>query len=111
MVQRILLELLLFATPFIIFFLYRAASKDMSIRDRWPLTTLVSIGAVLAVLALIVPPLLTPSDGDKCYQAPRYVNGERIPGGMVDCDALAAPTPEAPPPGQAPVAPRDVGRQ
>ena len=44
MVQRIFVELLLFLTPFMVFLVYRAASRDMMIRDRWPLTTLVLIG-------------------------------------------------------------------
>lgn len=110
MALRILLELVLFLTPFAIFFLYRAASKDLSVRDRWPLTMLVSIGAVLAALALIIPPLLQPSQEGKCYQAPRYVDGQTIPGGMVDCDQIQAPVREAPPPAKVPVAPRDTGR-
>ncbi len=110
MAMRILLELALFVSPFVIFFIYRAASKDLSVRDRWPLTMLVSIGAGLAVIALIIPPLLQPSQKGKCYQAPRYVDGQTIPGGMVDCDTLNAPVKDAPPPARAPVAPRDTGR-
>jgi hypothetical protein len=110
MFLRILLELALFLTPFGIFFIYRAASKDLSVRDRWPLTMLVAVGAVLAALALIIPPLLQPSQEGKCYQTPRYVDGQTIPGGMVDCDKIQAPVRDAPPPSQAPVAPRDTGR-
>lgn len=45
MATRILVELILFLTPFAVFLAYRAASRDMKIRDRWPLTTLVLIGA------------------------------------------------------------------
>ena len=46
MTQRILVELLLFLIPFAVFLVYRAASRDLKIKDRWPLTRLVTIGAV-----------------------------------------------------------------
>jgi len=111
MVQRILLELALFLIPFVVFFVYRAASKDLSIRDRWPLTLLVSAGAGLAVLGLILPPLLARSDEGKCYLAPRYENGVRIEGRMVDCSDVSTPQKEAAPPPAPPVAPRDMGVQ
>jgi hypothetical protein len=112
---RIFSELLLFLTPFMVFLVYRAASRDMKIGDRWPLTWLVLIGAAIAVLGLIIPPLLQPSDQGKCYQAAQYIDGKAIPSKEVDCG-------EATPPGQGtmpgsegtepppPVAPRDRDR-
>jgi hypothetical protein len=111
MAQRILVELALFLTPFLIFFIYRAASKDLSIREKWPMTTLLLTGGALAVAALVISPLLAPSDGGKCLQAQRYVNGELIPARMVDCDEVIEvvappPTGDPLPP---PVAPRDYG--
>src|SRR5262245_8231288 len=114
MAGRIFIELLLFLTPFMVFLVYRAASRDMMIRDRWPLTTLVVIGAAIAVLGLVVPPLLEPSEQGKCFQAAQYVDGKTIPAKEIPCA-------EAKPPGQqtnptpaerpAPVAPRNEGRQ
>lgn len=108
MATRILVELVLFLVPFAVFLAYRAASRDMKIRDRWPLTTLVLIGAGLAGAALVITPLLTPSDHGKCYRAARYENGVTIPAQMVDCDEVAPPGPTTPelatPP---PVAPRN----
>ncbi len=50
MTQRILIEILLFLIPFAVFLVYRAASRDLRVRDRWPLTRLVIIGGVIAVL-------------------------------------------------------------
>jgi Family of unknown function (DUF6111) len=111
--QRVFIELLLFLTPFLVFLVYRAASRDMMIRDRWPLTTLVLVGAGLAVAALVIGPLLEPSESGKCYQPAQYVDGKTVPAKEVPCE-------QAKPPGQGrdpnasreppPVAPRDEGR-
>ncbi len=107
MVGRILLELALFLAPFGVFFLYRAASRTMSIADRWPLTRLVIAGAVLAALALIITPLFAPPTGNRCYRPPRVVEGESVPGGYFDCEEVALPEPEVAKPPVVPVAPRD----
>lgn len=117
MVQRIFVELLLFLTPFMVFLVYRAASRDMLIRDRWPLTTLILIGTGLAAAALIITPLLEPSENNKCYQAAQYVDGKVIPATEVPCaeaqppGALSGPstTTEQPATTPPPVAPRDRG--
>jgi len=112
MVQRIFVEFLLFLTPFMVFLVYRAASRDMKIRDRWPLTWLTLVGAVIAVLGLIVPPLLQPSEQGKCYQAAQYIDGKVIPSKEVPCEQATPPGPTTPgnpetPERPAPVAPRD----
>jgi hypothetical protein len=110
MAQRIFVELLLFLTPFMVFLVYRAASRDMMIRDRWPLTTLVIIGTVVAVLGLIIPPLLEPSEQGKCYQAAQYIDGKTIPAKEIPCAEAKPPGVTADPNAQqrpAPVAPRD----
>lgn len=111
MATRILVELALFLLPFLVFLAYRAASQDMKIRDRWPLTTLVLIGAGLAAAALVITPLLTPSDDGKCYEAARYENGVTIPARMVDCEEAAPEVREAPTTDTTPVAPRDLPRE
>ena len=107
MIRRLILEFVLFALPFAIFFLYRAASRDLSVRDRWPLTILVAVGGALALGALVIEPLLARPDDKKCYVAPRYENGVSIPGRSVDCDEVRGPEYEAAPPPKTPVAPRD----
>ncbi len=115
MFQRVLVELLLFMTPFAVFLVYRAASRDMLIRDRWPLTTLILIGTGLAAAALIITPLLEPSESTKCYQAAQYVDGKVIPSKEIPCaeaqppGTLSVPSAEGPPASPAPVAPRDRG--
>ena len=114
MIQRIFVELLLFLTPFMVFLVYRAASRDMMIRDRWPLTTLVLVGTGLAAAALIITPLLEPSESTKCYQAAQYIDGKVIPSKEIECAAAQPPgaltgpsTPSTTP--STPVAPRDRG--
>jgi len=114
MAQRVFVELLLFLAPFMVFLVYRAASRDMMIRDRWPLTTLVVIGAAVAVLGLIIPPLLEPSEQGKCYQAAQYIDGKTIPAKEVPCAEAKPPGSQTDPKTSerpAPVAPRNEGRQ
>jgi hypothetical protein len=107
MTRRIFVELALFLLPFVLFFIYRAASRELRVRDRWPLTVLAVVGLGLAVVALVAEPLLAPSQKGKCYLAARYEKGVTIPAREVDCDAASAPEKSAPPPTPPPVAPRD----
>lgn len=111
MATRVFVELLLFLTPFVVFLVYRAASREMRIRDRWPLTRLVIIGGVIAAAALIITPLLEPRESDKCFDPVRYVDGKVVAPREIPCEEQTLPgTNETPPPTtQAPVAPRDTG--
>jgi len=112
MTQRILIELLLFLIPFGVFLIYRAASRDMRVRDRWPIQRLIIIGAIIAVLGLIIPPLLEPRETDKCFDPVRYTaDGQVQPPREIPCTEATMPgsTTPAPPPAQVPVAPRDQG--
>lgn len=112
MATRILVELLLFLTPFAVFLVYRAASRDMKIRDRWPLTRLVIIGAVIAIAALIITPLLEPREADKCFDPVRYVDGKVQSAREIPCEQQKLPGSDPgtiTTPQQAPVAPRDTG--
>jgi hypothetical protein len=107
MTRRILVELALFLLPFVLFLIYRAASRELRVADRWPLTALAIAGTVIAVAALLAEPLLAPSQKGKCYLAARYEKGVTIPAREVDCSAASAPDKAAPPPTPPPVAPRD----
>ena len=113
MTQRILIELLLFLIPFAVFLVYRSASRDLRVRDRWPLTRLVIIGGVIAVLGLILPAIFQPRETEKCYDPVRYdAEGRIVPPKEVDCAQAALPGGENTTtitPSQAPVAPRDTG--
>jgi hypothetical protein len=107
MVQRILLEIVLFLAPFGAFFLFRAISPNLRIADRWPVKRLLAIGFALAIAALVLFPLLQPSNKGLCYQAQRYENGVTTPARMVECSLAQPPSRPAAPPSAAPVAPRD----
>lgn len=112
MTTRILVELLLFLTPFAVFLIYRAASRDLKIRDRWPVTRLVLIGAAIAILALVMTPLLEPRESDTCFSATRYeADGSVTPSKEIPCEKQKLPGSDAEPtpPQRAPVAPRDTG--
>lgn len=110
---RILVEFLLFLIPFAVFLVYRAAAHDLKIKDRWPLTRLVVIGAVIAVLGLVIPPLLEPRESDKCFDPVRYDGEGRIVSPReIPCSETPLPGSQNLPsqaPTQTPVAPRDTG--
>ena len=53
MAQRVLIELLLFLIPFAVFLVYRAASRDMKIKDRWPLPEETKIRRAAVLVGLI----------------------------------------------------------
>lgn len=91
MTTRILIELALFLTPFFIFFLFRAASQDMSVKDRWPLGILVAAGGVLAVGALVFAALREPSTKGLCYQAEYLEDGVWKGGELVPCEDIISP--------------------
>jgi hypothetical protein len=108
--QRALVELLLFLIPFAVFLIYRAASRDLRIRDPWPWTRLVIIGAVIAILGLILPPLLAPRETGKCYDPiRREANGTVVPPKEIPCVNASMPGGQTEPvtPTTPPVAPRD----
>ena len=113
MTARILIELLLFLFPFAVFLVYRAASRDMKIKDRWPLTRLVIIGAIIAAAALIITPLMEPSQSNECSDSVRYDgNGQVTPAKKIPCLETPLPGSQNLPsqtPTQTPVAPRDTG--
>ena len=112
MTQRILFEVLLFLIPFAVFLVYRAASRDLRVRDRWPLTRLVIIGGVIAVLGLILPAIFQPRETEKCYDPVRYdAEGRIVPPKEIDCAQVALPgqQTDTTTQTQTPVAPRDTG--
>ena len=112
MIRPVLTEIGIFLIPFAVFLVYRAASRDMKIKDRWPPTRLVLIRAGLAIAALLITPLLEPRESNKCFDPVRYnANGQIVPPREIPCEQQKLPGSDITPttPTQAPVAPRDTG--
>lgn len=97
MIPRILLELFIIATPFIVFGLYRAAISDAEVEGRkaWPIKMLFGVGVVLAVLAWFLLLLRDDRSPEMC-QGPSTLDpmsGKIIPGERYEC-GLTLVTPE-----------------
>lgn len=97
MIPRILLELFIIATPFIVFGLYRAAISDAEVEGRkaWPIKMLFGIGVVLAVLAWFLLLLRDDRSPEMC-QGPSTldpVSGKIVPGEKYEC-GLSLSTPD-----------------
>ncbi|MEM8616356.1 MAG: hypothetical protein AAGF20_05415 [Pseudomonadota bacterium] len=84
---RVLLQLALFALPFILFGLYRLAVMEAEVEGRkpWPLRVLFGAGLVLAVGSWMAFIVLEDSTRDRCYEPQRLVDGEIVGGTYYDC--------------------------
>jgi hypothetical protein len=80
MLTRILLQVGLFLLPFLIFWLYRLAARDLEKTGKaWPLTALVIAGSVLSFGWFVASAWWSSQAGATCYVPSRYVNGELRP--------------------------------
>jgi len=87
---RILFELALLLSPFLIFGLYRMAISEAEAEGRkpWPVTMLFAVGFALAAFAwmvLIVLDKRNTQDG-VCYGPSKVVNGEVVRGDPYPCE-------------------------
>ncbi|MEL7127991.1 MAG: hypothetical protein AAGK23_00450 [Pseudomonadota bacterium] len=91
MPYRILLELLIFLSPFAVFGLYRMAITDAEAEGRkaWPINALFVIGFVLALALWIFFILREDRDRGVCQTQPGFdpVTRELIPVREFPCDA------------------------
>lgn len=89
MIPRILLELFIISTPFIVFGLYRAAISDAEVEGRkaWPIKMLFGIGVGLAVLAWFLLLIRDDRSPEMCQGPSRLdpVSGKIIPGERYEC--------------------------
>ncbi|HBB55834.1 MAG TPA: hypothetical protein DCZ49_06570 [Hyphomonadaceae bacterium] len=91
MTIRILIQIGLFLTPFLVY----AAMRTILDRDRsddhipppWPLQGLALGGAALALAAQFVFVLTQPSHRDEVYIPPRMVDGQLQPGKYVPAES------------------------
>ncbi len=88
MAGRILFELLIFATPFMVFGLYllATATAEQEGRRKWPINLLFIIGLALAVAAYFVLAFLEDRSSDMCRKPTTYVDGKLVPGELYPCE-------------------------
>ncbi len=88
MAGRLLLELVLFLTPWVLFALYVALTRD-AIQDgrrRWPINALFLSGLALALIGWFVMIALDRGDAVECRESSRMVNGEIVQGAVIPCE-------------------------
>lgn len=91
MLRIALIQLILFALPFVIYFVYRALLARMRQEARgtfraWPLQVLLIAGGSLTLLGLVVFALNSGEGGDTVYIPAHLENGEVVPGRFVPAD-------------------------
>ncbi|MEO1027570.1 MAG: hypothetical protein AAFX02_00800 [Pseudomonadota bacterium] len=87
--RTILIELLFFATPFIIFGIYRLLVRDAEAHGKksWPISVLFITGFLFALVGWITIILTQDDRQEVCYDgARRFVNGEFVEPKVVPCN-------------------------
>ena len=87
---RILMEVGIFLTPFILYGVYRLLVRDAQVEGRktWPINTLFAIGAVLAIGLYVFLAMREEKDRDLCYEPARIEDGELVPARTVPCEQV-----------------------
>ena len=86
--RNILIELVLFSLPFIVFGIYRLAVQDAETdgRKAWPIHILFGIGAVLAIGGILVFMALQDRERGWCYTEKQFVDGKVVEPTRYRCD-------------------------
>jgi len=94
---RILLQMVLFALPFILFGIYRVAITEAEQEGRkpWPIRALFGAGLGLAVGGWLILIVLDRIGGEPCYQPAEMIDGRIVPGEKIPCDAVPVAANEA----------------
>ncbi len=94
---RILLQMVLFFLPFIMFGIYRIAIAEAEQEGRkpWPIRALFGAGLGLAIGGWLVLIVLDRIGGEPCYQPAEIVDGEIMPAQRIPCDAVPVTVDEA----------------
>lgn len=88
MAYRILLQVLIFLAPFLMYGLYRLLMADAQAEGRktWPIRTLFGIGAVLTIAFWLFLVLREEKSREICYEPERFVDGVLVPPRQVPCE-------------------------
>lgn len=86
--RTILIELIFFATPFIIFGVYRLMVRDAEEHGRksWPISVLFMAGFVFAMVGWFGLVMTQDRSENKCYEKAQVVDGKLVPGRTYACD-------------------------
>lgn len=86
---RILLQMVLFFLPFIMFGIYRIAITEAEQEGRkpWPIRALFGSGLGLALGSWLVLIVLDRVGDEPCYKPSEIVDGEIVPAQKIECDA------------------------
>ncbi|MEO1553904.1 MAG: hypothetical protein AAFR82_08195 [Pseudomonadota bacterium] len=93
---RILLQMVLFFLPFILFGIYRiaVAEAEQEGRKPWPIRALFGAGLGLALGGWLVLITLDRLGGEPCYKPSEIVDGRMIPAQKIPCDAVPDSAPD-----------------
>jgi len=94
---RILLQMVLFFLPFILFAIYRVAITEAEQEGRkpWPIRALFGAGLGLAVGGWMVLIVLDRIGGETCYKPSEIVDGRIMPAEKIECNAAPVTVDEA----------------
>jgi hypothetical protein len=112
MAGRLLIELVLFATPWVLFALYVAMTRDAveDGRRRWPINALFLSGLALALIGWFAMVALDRGEVEYCRESSRMEDGKIVQGALVPCEHNLenAGTPRSDNPGGSGESPRDA---
>lgn len=94
---RILLQMVLFALPFILFGIYRIAITEAEQEGRkpWPIRALFGAGLGLAVGGWLILIVLDRIGGEPCYKPADMIDGRIVPAEKIPCDVAPVTADEA----------------
>ena len=88
MATRLILQIFLFALPFLAFFIYTILSAEFRKRGdkTWPLNALFLSSATLVLLGWFGMVLFGQADDGDCIEPPRIENGVMVKAQRVECE-------------------------
>ena len=94
---RILLQMVLFFLPFILFGIYRIAITEAEQEGRkpWPIRALFGAGLGMALGGWLVLIVLDRIAGEPCYKPSEIIDGRMIPAQEIPCNAVPEAAKEA----------------
>lgn len=87
MTTRIAFQIALFLLPFLMFAIYRIATRNKrSVKEKWPFALLAGSGLALTLSFYVFMLLKNPYQGRQCNTPPRLENGKVIESETYPCE-------------------------